>query len=310
MKIKDNKLFKKSEEIREIIDKKQKLLELSFVEDTHTYYIRTLEGEITSEFPSVSTVIKQFYNDFPALEKSLDMCNGDIFDQDYLLAEWAESANYANSMGSRVHYLLEMDLLEMYGSYKSVRKPIFECNEEQIERGNKMIDAGHDFITLMHRRGAVLLDTEMVLGSANLKYTGQPDKVWIIEHEGELGLIITDWKSNKIKNFQVHSYTEPMLEPFTDMMDTALGHYNIQLPLYARLLLDMLKGTKYEGIKLFGCIIVHLTSEGTYTEYRIPSKIINRILTMPPLPRIESVLLKKKEDIIAEQTRKDTLSKY
>jgi len=297
-------LLKIGEEIRNIITEKQKELELTFVEDTHTYHIRTKEGDMTTKFPSVSTVIKQFYNEFPALEKSFDMCNGDIFEQDKLLTEWRGTADYANSKGSRVHYLLEMDLLAQYGSYKDVRKPIFDCNEDQINDGNAMIDAGHNFIRLMHRRGAVLLDTEMVLGSNELKYTGQPDKVWIMfDGEGNLGFIVTDWKSNKPKNFEVHSYTEAMLPPFEDEMDTSLGHYKIQLPLYARLILDMLKGTKYEDIKLFGCIIVHLSAEGVYKEFRVSRDFINIVLTMPPLPRIKEVMKKKKTDLIAEEDR-------
>jgi hypothetical protein len=629
-------LLKIGEEIRNIITEKQKELELTFVEDTHTYHIRTKEGDMTTKFPSVSTVIKQFYNEFPALEKSFDMCNGDIFEQDKLLTEWRGTADYANSKGSRVHYLLEMDLLAQYGSYKGVRKPIFDCDEDQINDGNAMIDAGHNFIRLMHRRGAVLLDTEMVLGSNELKYTGQPDKVWIMfDGEGNLGFIITDWKglpldtpiltsdgwktmgtltnndqvydkdgnlvnimniskvknkkclkiifdnneeiisdfehrwlvyrensgvikemvmttqeikdynnsltnrqsynilkiknakplnnpeiklpidpyvlglwlgdghsvdakitqenekvweeiikrgytigddlsqggagkattrtvfdlqnklrknlllqnkhipeiylsssynqrldllrglmdsdgtynktrqsfvmestretqvdyfteissslglkvtksnfnkkfngkvikcyrasfvtdnfnpflsrnqdlvlnlkkdrrtfrsivsveevesvptkcievdspsstflcgksllvthnTNKPKNFEVHSYTEAMLPPFEDEMDTSLGHYKIQLPLYARLILDMLKGTKYEDIKLFGCIIVHLSAEGVYKEFRVSRDFINIVLTMPPLPRIKEVMKKKKTDLIAEEDR-------
>ena len=136
-----------------------------------------------------------FYEPFDALTKSYQMCNGDLVLQDALLTEWGGTADYANNRGSRVHYFLEMDLLKMYGGYKEVRKPIFECDEEQIETGNKMIDAGHDFIRAMHRRGAVLLDTEMVLGNFGLGYTGQPDKVWLMrDKNGELGFLITDWK--------------------------------------------------------------------------------------------------------------------
>lgn len=309
--IRKDELTKISKEIRELIDIKQKELKLKFVEDTHTYYIETLEGEITSKFPSVSTVIKQFYDDFPELEKSLEMSENDIHEQDKLLKEWRATADYANSKGSRVHYLLEKDLLAQYGSYKDVRQPIYECDEQQVSDGNAMIDAGHKFINAMHRRGAVLLDTEMVLGSNTLKYTGQPDKVWLMYNdEGELGFVVTDWKTNKEKNFEVHHYTRPMLPPFENEMDTALGHYKIQLPLYARLILDMLKGTKYGDIKLFGCVIVHLTSFGTYREIRIPRKFINIVMTMPPLPRIDEVMKKKEDDVIAEQKRVYKLENY
>lgn len=298
-----------AKEIRDLISDKQKELELSFVEDTHTYYIKDKNGVMRSDFPSVSTVIKQFYNDFPELDKSLEMCNGDIVDQDALLKEWRATADYANNKGSRVHYLLEMDLLKQYGSYKEVRKPIFECDEDQIRDGNAMIDAGHDFIRQMHRRGAVLLDTEMVLGSADLEYTGQPDKMWIMfDNMDNLGLVCTDYKTNKPKNFQIHSYTEEMLAPFENHMDTALSHYMIQLPLYVRLLLDMLKGTKYENIKVLGAIIVHLLDTGKFEEYRIPKSFINQVLTMPPLPRIKEVKAKKKNDALREEKRIEELN--
>ncbi len=303
-------LLRIGQEIRDLIDNKQKELELSFVEDDHIYYIKDKNGKIRTDFPSVSTVIKQFYNDFPALDKSLEMSNGDIIKQDELLREWAGTADYANNKGSRVHYLLEMDLLSEYGSYKEVRKPHFECDEQQIIDGNRMIDAGHNFIRKMHRRGAVLLDTEMVLGSSDLEYTGQPDKMWIMfDKEGNLGVVISDWKTNKPKNFQVHAYTEPMLPPFEDHMDTALAHYMIQLPLYIRLFLDMLKGTKYENIKVLGGIIVHLTAEGIFTEYRIPKSFSDTVLTMPPLPRIKEVMAKKYSDIEREKKRIEELDK-
>lgn len=307
---KKEELLAIGQEIRDLIAKKQEELELSFVEDDHIYYIRDKNGTIRTDFPSVSTVIKQFYNDFPALDKSLDMCNGDIVKQDELLREWVGTADYANNKGSRVHYLLEMDLLSEYGSYKEVRKPHFECDEQQTDDGNRMIDAGHNFIRHMHRRGAVLLDTEMVLGSSDLEYTGQPDKMWIMfDKNGDLGVVISDWKTNKPKNFQVHAYTEPMLPPFQEYMDTALSHYMIQLPLYIRLFLDMLKGTKYENIKVLGGIIVHLTAEGIFTEYRIPKSFIDTVLTMPPLPRIKEVMAKKYSDIEREKKRIEELDK-
>ncbi len=300
---KKKELIKISKEIRDVVDIRQKELELSFVEDTHTYYMKNLKGVVESNYPSVSTVIKQFYNEFPELNKSYQMCDGDLIEQDELLKKWRATADYANSKGSRVHYLLETDLLGMYGSYKEVRKPIFECDEQQTNDGNAMIDAGHNFIRSMQRRGWVLLDTEMVLGSPELGYTGQPDKVWIRFIDGVLGFLITDWKTNKPKNFEVHAYTESMLEPFEEHMDTALSHYKIQLPLYGRLILDMLKGTKFKDIKFFGCTIVHLTSDGDYKEYDVEDDFINKVLTMDPLPRIKEVMDYKKLQINRNKKR-------
>jgi hypothetical protein len=300
----NKELLKIAKEIRDVITEKQKEMELTFVEDTHTYYIKNKKGTITTGFPSVSTVIGQFYTPFPDQEKSYEMTQGDLLEQDELLKQWRATADYANDVGSRVHYLLEMKLLEQYGSYKDVRVPIFDCDEEQTKNGDTMIESGLRFIQMMHDRGAVLLDTEMVLGSVDLGYTGQPDKVWLMfDKQGNIGFVVTDWKTNKPKNFEVHHYTGDMLHPFSDYKDTALAHYMIQLPLYARLLLDMLKGTKFEHIKFLGAVIVHLEVDGNMTEHRIPKKFTDVVLTMNPLPRIEHVKEYKKIEEYKELER-------
>lgn len=156
-------------EIREIIAHRQKEMDLSFVEDTHTYYIRDLNGNITTDYPSVSTVLKAFYHHFDSTKtKSFLNCQGDRAREKELLTEWNDKGDYSTNMGSRVHFILEQELVNQYGGYKEVRMPIFECDKEQIATGDAMIKAGKDFIDLMHERGAILLDTEMVLGSAEL----------------------------------------------------------------------------------------------------------------------------------------------
>tara|TARA_B100000963_G_C22593729_1_gene656817 strand:- start:162 stop:1016 length:855 start_codon:yes stop_codon:yes gene_type:complete len=271
-----------SKEIKQIISEKQKDLNLSFVEETHTYYMKNLEGKVVSNFPSVSTVLKNFYEPFDAKStKSFQNCEGDPVKEKQLLKEWADSGTYASYMGSRVHFILEKYLVELYGSYKEVRQPIFECDDEQIKDGDKMIEAGKEFISLMHSRNAVLLDTEMVLGSPELGYTGQPDKTWLMLGKGgNLGIVVTDWKTNKPKNFVPQFYTKNMLTPFQDYDDTSLGHYNVQLPLYAKLLLKMLEGSKYSNIPLLGGIVVLLKKDGTFEEFRIPKEILDIVEKM------------------------------
>jgi hypothetical protein len=76
------------------------------------------------------------------------------------------------------------------------------------------------------------------------------------KEQTEFGLVITDWKTNKPKNFEVSFFTKPMKYPFQNHPNNALGHYFTQLPFYGKLILKMLEGTKYENIKLYGCIIV------------------------------------------------------
>jgi hypothetical protein len=271
-----------AKEIREILQKRRDELELTFVEDTHTYYMKDLKGEIRDNYPSVSKVMKLFYEEFDSEGISYKKANGDLEVQKQLLDEWKAAGDYSTNMGSRVHYLLEKKLIEMFGDYKEVRQPIFECDFTQILKGDSMVVAGSNYLDLMIERGAVLLDTEIVLGDPELGYTGQPDKVWLIFNKEmtEFGIVITDWKSNKPKNFEENHFTKRMKYPFQKHPNNALGHYFTQLPFYGKLLLKMLKGTKYENIKLYGCIVVLVKETSEYEEFRVPKEVINTILNM------------------------------
>lgn len=269
-----------SKEILEILDKKRKELCLTFEEDNHIYEMKDINGIIRNDFPSVSSVITYFHSEFDAISKSLEKSNGNVKKQKQLLFEWSEKGRIASGMGSRVHYYLEKYLVNLYGNYKNIRQPIFNCDTPEIERSDKMTIAGQNFIQLMIKRGCILLDTEMVLGSPEMGYTGQPDKIWLYLKNDKLGFLVTDWKSNKPDNFKIKPWTNKMYEPFEDLDNNALGHYKVQLPLYAKLLIDMLKGSKYEDIELMGCIIVLLKDDSTFEEFSVPKKISNIILDM------------------------------
>lgn len=269
-------------EIREILKQKREEMSLTFVEDRHLYYMKDEKGEIRTDFPSVSKVLKKFYKEFPTEEAAYNKAGGDPQRQQELIDEWAKAGEYSTNMGSRVHYMLEKQVISEHGDYKEVRQPVFECDLGQIMKGDSMVAAGNRFLKLMKERNAVLLDTEIVLGDPELGYTGQPDKVWLVENKEKtgIGIVITDWKTNKPKNFEETKFTSRMFEPFNKCPDTALGHYYVQLPLYGKLLLKMLKGTKYEDIRLLGCIVVLLKDTSEYQEYRVPKEVIDTTLSM------------------------------
>ena len=278
-------LTKIAQEIREIISQKQKEFQLTFEEESHKYTMLDLDGELKSDFPSVSKVMKIFYDDFPTEQAAYNKAGGDPDEAERLINEWAELGRKSTNLGSRCHYILEEHTLKEFGVEKEVRQPIFDCDAEQIIKSDSMIVAGKRYIDLLKERGCVLIDTEMVLGHPELGYTGQPDKVWlVVGTNGKIGILITDWKSNKPKNFVSNRYTKKMKAPFQDLPDNALGHYNTQLPFYGKLLLKMLEGTKYEDLQLLGCIIVLITDEREYHEYRVSKKTMNTILEMDMKP--------------------------
>jgi hypothetical protein len=271
-----------AQEIRDALEVRRKEMELTFIEEDHIYYMKDVDGTVRSNFPSVSKVIKNFYIPFDAETKSLQMAKGDLTRQQELLEQWKASGDYSTNMGSRVHYLLETETIARYGEYKQVREPIFNCDESQIIKSDSMIGAGNKFLDLMIERNAVLLDTEMVLGDPELGYTGQPDKMWLMMNKAQdgFGIVVTDWKTNQPKNFKIQPYTGKMLHPFENYYDTSLTHYYIQLPLYGKLLLKMLQGTKFDTTKLLGCVVVLLKDDGTFEEFKVPMEVTQSILQM------------------------------
>ena len=269
-------------EMRDVLEERRKQIELTFIEEDHIYYMKDLNGEIKTNFPSVSRLIAKFHKHFDSEGKALQMCKGDPEAAKELLSEWKQAGDLSTNMGSRVHFELETDTIGRFGNYKDVRQPIFDINEEQQRKSDAMIVAGKEFLNLMLERGAILLDTEIVLGDPEEGYTGQPDKVWLMENKSktDFGIVITDWKTNKPKNFVPQYYTGRLYPPFNEYHDTALGHYYLQLPLYGRLLLKMLEGTKFNNTKLMGSVVVLLKETGEYEEFRVPKQISDTILTM------------------------------
>ena len=51
-------------EIREVLENKRNELGLTFVEENHIYYMKDKNGVVKNDFPSVSKVLKKFYEGF------------------------------------------------------------------------------------------------------------------------------------------------------------------------------------------------------------------------------------------------------
>lgn len=269
-------------DIRNVLDEKRKNIELSFLEEDHIYFMKDKNGNYRNDFPSVSKILKHFYEPFDSEGIAYKKAQGNIDEMKRLLKEWSAAGDYATNMGSRTHFMLESETIERNGGYKQVRQPEYDCDIFQSATSDCMVTAGKKYLDLCEKRNLVLLDTEMVLGDPDLGYVGQPDKVWLTENASGngYGLLITDWKTNKEKNFKTNDFTKPMYPPFQNYPNNALGHYYLQLPFYGKLLIKMLEGTKYENIKLLGCIVVLLKEDTEFQEFRVPREIIDTINQM------------------------------
>ena len=275
-----------SQEIREILKQKRNDLRLSFIEHKHIYYMMDEDGKIRSNFPSVTKIIKKFHKPFDAQGISLSMAKGDIVEQQRLLAEWKLSGELSVNLGSRSHYELEKELIKRCDNYKEVRQPEFVINEEQRIKSDNMISAGIKFLDIMKERGAESLDTELVMGHPNEGFVGQCDNAWIMmnKEKNDFGFVLSDWKTNAPKNFRVFPYNNKLYPPFSDYADNALGQYYLQIPLYGRLLVKMLEGTKFEKNKFLGGVLILLKEDGEYEEFKAPQYIISTMLSMDLKP--------------------------
>lgn len=275
-------LLEIAEEMKETLAAQRERLRLSFVENKHIYYMITPSGEITSKWKSVSKIVKQFHPPFDSEGLSLKIAKGDREKQRELLAEWKQAGTDSVNLGSRVHYELEKMIVEEYGGYKEVRQPIFKIDEEQKIRSDNMIKAGRDFLDKMHERGAVLLDTEVVMGDPELAYVGQPDNTWLMlnKTKTDFGIVITDHKSNKPKNFIEMPYHGYMYPPFNRYKDFALTHYYTQIPLYGRLLSKMLSETKFSDKKFLGGVVALMKDDATFEEFKVPKEMVSIVFNL------------------------------
>ena len=74
-------------EIREALKERRNNIGLSFVENKHIYYMRDINGNFTTKFPSVSKIIKNFYKPL-MLRNIARMSKGDLEEQkDYYRME-------------------------------------------------------------------------------------------------------------------------------------------------------------------------------------------------------------------------------
>ena len=257
-------------DIRAELDEARQKMGLTFTEEGHRY---TLNGFEDKYIPSVSGVVSRFYKPFDSDLVAERMSKGDEVHKLALLEEWAEKGRIARLTGNYAHYHLEKYLVDLFEIDKGVREPLLEGLDETIRtKGDKMIVAGKAQVDKMIERGGILIDTEVVMGSIDAGYVGQCDCAWVgLDVDGNVKLCLTDWKTNKPSKFSISNFNVPMYEPFEMMLDNAVGKYSLQLGLYERLMLEMLKN-KYE---FSNSIIVHLMQRpvGKFKEYRISDTI-------------------------------------
>ena len=280
--MKTNELLDLAQEIRDTLENVRKERKLSFVENTHKYSIYDpINERITSNLPSVSTLIKQYSEPFDSIGKSLEKTGGDVLMAEELRAKWAKMGADSSSIGSYTHFKLEQYVWNLFDINMEVRKPQYDVSGQDLLDAQEMVRVGINLIHSITQNGFVPLDTECVMGSIELGYFGQCDNLWLGVHNGSIVILSSDYKTNLTKNFQVRPWNVPMYEPFQNLMDTTLSEYYIQQPLYAQLLSDMLKNTIYKDIPIIGFRILHLRDGGK--SIKIPNWVYKEVKKLYPI---------------------------
>ena len=268
--------------IREQLETIRKDRKRSFVEETHTYGILDpTTNQIVSNLPSVTTLIKQFSEPFDSIGNSMRMTGDDEAEAKKLRDMWKEMGKKAGDVGSFAHYKLEQYVWSLFDIEKETRKPDFNLNHQEMFEAQKMVRNGVRLIHQIVENGFVPLETECIMGSIDLGYVGQCDNIWIGNYKNQATLLMSDYKTNKTKNFEIAHYNKPMKDPFVDLYDTQLSKYFVQQALYAQLFKDMLKDTEYKDLDFIGFKVLHLRDNGN--SIKIPNSVYEKVKQLYPI---------------------------
>jgi hypothetical protein len=259
-KLNDYNLIQYYPEALEIRNKLLSLFnDLVFDEESHTYW---LDEE---KLPSVSSLIKYFYEDFKE-EIKIGYCEKMGFDVGDVSNAWIGEGDIANSAGTRVH---------LYGeNYVNWRwfgigeRPKVHCKQElavlqfwnDIER---LDEKKHRFIPVF---------TELKMYSRKYKYAGTADIIcWDMRDKK---LVIMDYKTNKEleSEFKKEAF---IIGKETGLLQDNLSKYKIQFSFY-RILLEE------AGFKVGGQVLIWLR-EQEKNENRI--KNLYKTITTPNLTK-------------------------
>ncbi len=225
-------------DIQEKIQKIQKFFnKLNFEEERHKYFI----GKKPIKY-SVSGLIKKFEieEDWKSIAENKD--NELRVPLGTHTTMWKLKAEQACALGTRVHYFGEL-----FAFHRNL-KPIDGYEEAVVKFWN---DLPHFIIPVI---------MELKMYHKKYMFAGTGDILLYNKNTGKF--VICDYKTNQ--DLQKNSKDKRLKEPFTDILDNALGHYKLQLSFY-QILLEQIPGIEVERRR-----VIHLKSDGNYDMYDTP----------------------------------------
>ncbi len=207
--------------------------DLSFVEDTHTYFIKDKKVDI-----SVSGLYKKFVKPFDIKGTSMGTARKEGKTQQEVLASWKKAGDDACRLGTKVH---------LFGEKAAFDRTLIPSNGQEVATLKFWNDLPE------HIQPCIM---ELAMYHKIYKFAGTGD---ILLYNSKTGnYIIADWKTNKniFKNYK----GQRMLEPFSNLLDMPLNLYQLQLSYYQLMF-------EQTGLKVENRKVVWLRPDGTYQMY-------------------------------------------
>lgn len=225
--------------------------DLTFEEESHKYFINFEPLKY-----SVSGLVHRFENPFDSDRVAGFVAKSRGLEKEDILNEWQEINKESTDRGSRVHLFGENFMFD--------RNLNYSCPQE--EAITKFWNDLPDYI--------VPVFSELQCYHKEYMYGGTIDIVLFNTKTGEF--ILADYKTNKdlFKNYK----GQKLKGPFSDLLDTPLNKYKIQLNYYKQLL------EQIEGVKVSRMKIIWLKLDGNYELFdcedysdRIEKKVKNNL---------------------------------
>ena len=241
---------------------------LKFIEESHQYFLNGIE------FVSVSSVIERWSS--VDEEAMLDRCAMKALKypsykyfgmtKEEIAAQWKKAADDACSFGTSVHNFGEGCFYWYTGQDEKIPE---DAKNKFDENGPKPTNKHEEAVVkfwkdLPDNFVPVLAETK-VFNITGTPYAGTFDILFYHydkDNPEKSGLLIMDYKTNgSLTSDYARAKKEMMLNPFDDLYEESLSHYNLQFCLYQIPIENL-------GYKVLGRRLIWLKPDGDYEKLK------------------------------------------
>lgn len=215
-------------------------INIEFNEELHLYKSNVNNKEII--YTSVTELVSKYFKPFDAIKIAEKVAKKRNVTKEVIISEWDKTRTDAINYGTRIHQVAE-DVL----TGAPVR--FFPENNKESTTFNLVTNAATQL-----KEKFEIVGVEKIVFDHRLKLAGTIDL--LLKHNDTY--LIVDWKTNKELNDE-NKYYEFGLGPISELADTAINHYALQLSIYEYILKNVEYIPKNSVVKR---VLMHVTPFG------------------------------------------------